>query len=223
VKALLAGGKSQWIAAAIALGAGVAGVGLIAVGVSPGSALAIDGRGSGSADPLAALSPTERKVATGLRELIESCHGFLDAGVDAQGRAWAALWRRDAGEPGRIERSDLLLLLHVPLLRTIEAISFPDEEEEEEEEEEEGATGVVQPTAFRSDGMVAWMRALPDAERRVIATNVRALEVRRSGRVEGAAVLRVTLTWAVRTPDGPHSATIEARLPEASEAARLDR
>jgi hypothetical protein len=213
VKGFLAGAKGQWLAAAAAVSVGVAGVGLIGLAVTPGAALALRGS-SATPDSFEDLSENERAVARGLRDLMQSCAGVLHAGVDDRGRTAVSLLQSAPGAEEDFSLAHALVLLHVPILRTIEALSFPDDGIEGGDAEPASVFWSETEALFDAS-LMAGLRGRPGATRSVVATNVRTLEVRRSGGAGGEQVLHVTLTWAGSPPDGPHSATFEVRLPAA--------
>lgn len=159
------------------------------------------------------LSPPNLVVFDGVRRLVDSCAALIAApkiGVDD--RQALLLWISDDRDRGRVNGDELLVLVHSPLLETIEAVGMW------EAPPEAAAEALASGDLFGPGAIERW-RGRADVASNVIATAVTAFQVEQSGRSPDSTGLTVRLTFAVPSSDDTETASFHLRLPAVHSAA----
>jgi len=139
----------------------------------------------------------------GLHTLLASCKALISV-REARGSLGAAitLWHSDDHDRGTVNEDEILVLLHSPLLGTLNVYTS--------DLDESAAGPAVSVQDLFGDSMPENWRQRPGIRGRVIATDISAVAIERGREEDGMTTLRVVLHWESPTPDeaGVGSATV---------------
>jgi hypothetical protein len=201
---------------------------LVSIGVIGTATLVLTPRHllAGEADQTArrreAENPSNQRVIDLLAELIARSVRVI--AIHQRGSSpylELVLWLQDVKNPGRIDPEEIIVLSHSEALQTLWCFEGPAASTEATDRDTGAWARDASPSDIARRSFCRRWRERPDVRRRVLATGVAAMSVEPVKRgSDGRTMIRISLTWASETSDGPDEAglVVDAVMPDEIDA-----